>query len=133
MMNPTAAGLPIPELPQTPSQESPITRLPLFELTEEDVAILRSALPDSAKPREGDCLAYWRELPRLLADGHASRFALLEGGRVVSIWDTHSDAVQAGYDKFGYDRPFMTPQIEQRDLDRLQQYLIQERAKRCSR
>jgi hypothetical protein len=33
--------------------------------------------------------------------------------------DTFRDASQAGYDRYGLDRPFLTPKIERRDLERL--------------
>jgi hypothetical protein len=83
------------------------------------------------KEREADVLGWYQSLPRLLAEGEEGRHALMHEGKVVSIWDTHNDAVHAGYEKFGVDGRFGAPQINQRELDRLQLFLAQERAKQC--
>jgi hypothetical protein len=55
-----------------------------------------------------------RELPRLLAEGHEGRHALVQGGRVEGVWDTFADAVEAGYDRFGLDR-FLVERIADPD------------------
>ena len=54
-----------------------------------------------------------RELPRLLAEGEAHRFAVLQGDEVVSIWDTQQDALQAARQRFGLT-PFAVVQIDPR-------------------
>ena len=41
-----------------------------------------------------------RELPRLLAEGHANRWTLIRQGAVLGVWDTYRDALQAGYERF---------------------------------
>jgi hypothetical protein len=61
-------------------------------------------------PLEKEWATYRRELPRLLAEGQEGRFVLVRGGVIDSIWDTHSEAVDAGYDRFGLER-FMVHQI----------------------
>ena len=50
-----------------------------------------------------EIVTYLREVPRLLQEGEDGRYALLKGNEVLSIWDTESDAIQAGVDKFGLD------------------------------
>jgi hypothetical protein len=121
----------------TPAESPPPVATPTpaalpWQPTDEDLTILRSHLPESARAQEADCLAWWRELPRLVAEGEENRFALVREGRVVSVWDTYGDAIQAGYDKFG-DRPFLTPKITRQELERLQVFLAHEKAKRYPR
>jgi hypothetical protein len=62
--------------------------------------------------------AYLRELPRLLAEGHAGRYALLKGDEVLSVWDTQRDVLQAGYERFGLE-PFTVKKIDPHDPERL--------------
>jgi hypothetical protein len=71
-----------------------------------------SPLPDSA-----DFLAYLHELPRLIKSGDVGRVALIQGGRLRSVWDTPGDALQAGHDQFGPDADFLTQPISEKDLD----------------
>jgi hypothetical protein len=66
----------------------------------------------------GEFAACLRELPRLLAEGHAGRYALLKGEELLSVWDTQRDVLQAGYERFGLE-PFAVKQIDPRDPDRL--------------
>jgi hypothetical protein len=103
-----------------------------FRLTDEDLELLRAAMSAKLKEQEADILVCYRELPRLLEEGHEGRFALVHEGQIVSLWDTLEDAVQAGLDKYGLDRPFLTPTIQKRELDRLKVFLAQERAKQAS-
>jgi hypothetical protein len=65
-----------------------------------------------------EIITYRRELPRLLAEGHQGRFALVHGQEVVSIWDTFGDAYQAGRERFGLGVPFIAQPIDPRDLTR---------------
>ena len=57
-----------------------------------------------------------RELPRLLAEGEANRFAVLKGDEVVSIWDTQRDALQAAHQRFGLE-PFAVVQVDPRYVE----------------
>lgn len=65
--------------------------------------------PDS--PYATEWRAYKREVLRLLAEGHAGRYALVKGDEVVSVWDTFRDAKQAGYEQFGMT-PFLVREIQ---------------------
>jgi hypothetical protein len=56
-------------------------------------------------------------LPRLLAEGHSGRYALLKGDEVLSVWDTQRDVLQAGYERFGLE-PFTVKKIDPRDPER---------------
>lgn len=58
-------------------------------------------LPDPLKPLACEIATYFRELPRLIADGEDGRVALIKGDDIVSVWDTRHDALQAGFERFG--------------------------------
>lgn len=79
------------------------------------------SLPENLKSIAKEIETYYRELPRLLAEGEEGRHALIRGNEVVSVWDTFGDAVQAGHDKFGLEG-FIAQQIRSRDLDGLAIY-----------
>ncbi|MBM4069320.1 MAG: hypothetical protein FJ271_10290 [Planctomycetes bacterium] len=64
-----------------------------------------------------DLETYRRELPRLLKDGHANRYALIKSGQVVSVWDTEGDALQAANERFGAE-PVATYKINPLDVAR---------------
>jgi hypothetical protein len=58
---------------------------------------------------EQDALAsewktFKREVYRLMCMGDKGRFALIKCDRIVSVWDTHRDAVQAGRERSGRNR-----------------------------
>jgi len=54
-----------------------------------------------------------RELPRLLAEGEANRFAVLKRDEVVCVWDTQRDALQAARLRFGLE-PFAVAKVDPR-------------------
>jgi hypothetical protein len=81
-------------------------------MNQEPEPLVLSPLPDLPP---GDVLeeewnTFRRELPRLLADGHQGRCALVKGKAVDSVWDTDADALQAGYERFGLTT-FMVQQV----------------------
>jgi hypothetical protein len=59
---------------------------------------------------------YFRELSRLLQEGHEGRAVLIKGDQVIGIWDTPGDAYQAGRERFGLDQAFLAQPIDSRDL-----------------
>ena len=65
-----------------------------------------------------DLATYRRELPGLLQEGHAGRYALIKNDQVVSVWDTVGDALQAAAERFGPE-PVATYKINPLDVDRL--------------
>src|SRR5947207_2081024 len=77
------------------------------------------SLADSLKPLAAEIASYRRELPRLLQDGEAGRFAVIRGGTVYGTWDTYRDASQYAREKFLLDQPFMVQRIDARDPERL--------------
>jgi hypothetical protein len=77
------------------------------------------SLPERARPLATELATYLRELPRLLEEGHDGRYALIKGATILSLWDTLEDALQAGYERFGPDEPFMTQKIDSRHRGRL--------------
>lgn len=50
--------------------------------------------PEDALQREWN--TYRRELPRLLAEGHEGKVALIKGEEVVSLWPTWNEALAEG-------------------------------------
>jgi hypothetical protein len=78
-------------------------------------------LPETLRPMATDLNAFLREVPRLLHEGEEGRYALIEGGRFLSTWDTYSDALQAGYREFGADGLFIVQKIDRRQYDRFMQ------------
>ena len=65
-----------------------------------------------------DLATYRRELPRLLQEGQAGRYALIKNDQVVSVWDTVVDALQAAAERFGPE-PVATYKINPLDVERL--------------
>jgi hypothetical protein len=65
-----------------------------------------------------DLATYRRELPRLLQEGQAGRYALIKNDQVVSVWDTVGDALQAAAERFGLE-PVATYKINPLDVERL--------------
>ena len=51
-----------------------------------------------------------RELPRLLAEGHERRWAVVKGSDVISVWDTVNDALQAAHERLGLE-PFLLREV----------------------
>jgi hypothetical protein len=78
-------------------------------------------------PTVADFAVYLRELPRLLEEGHAGRWALIMGDEVISVWDTTRDVLQAGHERFGLD-PFIVKKIDPRDPARIAAILAKEKA-----
>ncbi len=44
---------------------------------------------------------YRRELPKLLEEHQEGKHALIYGDKIEGLFDTFSDAIDAGYEKFG--------------------------------
>ncbi len=127
-MNPVTPSIP----PRSEQVQPPHAAVEsVFELTQDALAILQAAIPEKARELSQDILTFWKELPRLLADGEEGRYALLQAGGIVSLWDTLNDATQAGYDKFGPDGRFTTACIKSLELQRIKQFLAQQQAKQC--
>lgn len=64
-----------------------------------------------------DLATYRRQLPHLLEEGHAGRYALIKDDQVLSIWDTVGDALQAAGERFGLE-PVATYKINPLDIER---------------
>ena len=69
-------------------------------------------------PLEREFDTYRRELPRLVREGHAGRWALIKEDAVISVWDTQRDVLQAGHERFALE-PFAVKRIDPRDDERL--------------
>ena len=49
----------------------------------------------------------------------------------MSISDAYGDAMQAGYDKFGIDAHVLATEMAQREMDKLNNFLAQQRGQAC--
>ncbi len=78
----------------------------------------RAVIPKSMEPLEVELHTLYRELPRLLSDGVAGRFAVIRGTQIDSLWDTRHDASQYAHEKFD-DPIFLTQKIDPRLLPEL--------------
>src|SRR5437868_4486814 len=78
-------------------------------------------LPENLKALATELRTYQRELSRLLEEGEASRFAVIQGDQVLATWDTYRDALQYGYERFG-DQLFMVQRVDARDAERLERF-----------
>jgi hypothetical protein len=79
---------------------------------------LPTRLPDSLQPLATEVETFYRELPRLLAEGETNRYAVIRDREIHGIWDTSRDAAQYGYEKFD-DGRFLTQKIDPRLLPAL--------------
>ena len=70
-------------------------------------------------PLQHEFATYLLAAPRLIAEGHAGRYALVKGGEILNLFDTTTAVLEAGYDRFGLDEPFAVFKIEPRDLERV--------------
>jgi hypothetical protein len=80
-------------------------------------------LPENLKPLATEIATFFRELPRLLAEGEEGRYLLLKGDRIYSTWDSLRDALQAGHEVFGLDQPFMAQKVSLRDARRFAKWM----------
>ena len=77
------------------------------------------AIPPATLARlEREFATYRRELPSLLAAGHAGQFALIREDHVLGVWDTQQAASQEGRQRFGLD-PITVKKVDPRDVERL--------------
>jgi hypothetical protein len=76
----------------------------------------------SAERVKAEFITYFRELPRLLAEGHDRRFVLLKGDEVVGVYDDDDEANWAGAGRYGRD-PYLVQWVRRRDLDRRPEFL----------
>ena len=85
--------------------------------------IIPSRLPAHMQPLAEEICTYFRELPRLLEEGCEGKFALIHGNDLVNLWDTYDDALQAGYDRFGFEK-FMAQPVNVVDRDGLAGFFL---------
>jgi hypothetical protein len=78
-------------------------------------------LPADLQPLAAEVETFYRELPRLLREGQAQRFAVIHGQRIHGTWDTYRDARQFGNERFP-DSSFLTQKIDARFLPILERH-----------
>jgi hypothetical protein len=79
---------------------------------------LPPGFPSELQPLAREIHTYFRELPRLLAEGEEGRTVVIQGDTLFGVWDTQRDAIQAGHERFGHTR-FLAQKVERRLLDAL--------------
>lgn len=63
-------------------------------------------------PWEKELETFRRELPRLLADpANQGKYVLIKGDKVLGIYPTLREAVDAGYERVGISTPFLANPI----------------------
>jgi hypothetical protein len=67
--------------------------------------------PPAGEPYAEEWKTFKREVYRLMWGGNKGRFALIKGDRVLSVWDTQDDAIQAGRERFG-QKPIFVQEVQ---------------------
>ena len=62
---------------------------------------------------------YEKSRDQLLAQG-AEKYVVIQGTNILGVWETYTDALQAGYDKCGVDHPFLVKRIER--IEKIQHF-----------
>ena len=86
--------------------------------------------PDEQQRMIQDLETYRRELARLLQEEEEGRFALVSEGKVVSVWDTAGDALQAAQLLYG-EAPISVYQVKAQVLRRFGQAASEENSPQC--
>ena len=73
--------------------------------------------PEQWERALNDFDTYRRELPRLLREGHADRYAIIKDDQVLGIRDTLEDSLEIAGDLCGTE-PVATYKINQMDVER---------------
>lgn len=58
------------------------------------------AVPPPGDPIHLEVSAFRRELPRLLAEGHEGKWALIKGDEIIGLYDTLDDGYRAGLERY---------------------------------
>lgn len=78
---------------------------------------LSSAAPGSRLAEEWE--TFCRELPKLLADGHEGKHALIKGRAVIGVWGTFDEALAEGRSRFPSQPIAVQPVSEYQPLIRI--------------
>jgi hypothetical protein len=84
------------------------------------------------KPLLEEIRTYYRELPRLVAEGGEGKTVLIKGKKILGIWDTNEEAFNAGLEKLGLGVLFLAQPIESRNIERMAP-LFAPKARRASK
>jgi hypothetical protein len=50
---------------------------------------------------ERELETYYRELPRLIAEGKDGKFAVIKGDQVVAVYDSWSECIREAHERYG--------------------------------
>ena len=73
--------------------------------------------PEQWERAQRDFETYRRQLPNLLQQGHAGKYALIKDDQVLGVWDTLDEALKAADERFGAE-PAATFKINPLDVER---------------
>ena len=82
---------------------------------------MSNSLPDNLLSLQHEITTYYRELPRLIAEGNEGRYALIRDDRLIQICDSAAEADALGHLMFGFEQ-FMAQRIRAKDVAGLAQY-----------
>jgi hypothetical protein len=81
-------------------------------------------MPDSPIRREAQ--TFRRELPRLLAERHAGKWALVKGDEIIGLFETFDEGYRVGRGRFLLQPFIVQPVSERQPLIRTTAYLRHE-------
>ena len=70
------------------------------------------AEPAADSPTYREVQTFHRELPRLLAEGHEGKWALIKGGEVVELFQTFDEGCRAGWERYLL-QPFLVQPVRE--------------------
>ena len=68
--------------------------------------------PSTDSPIYEEVKTFHRELPRLLAEGHEGKWALIHGKEVIGLFETLDDGYRAGREQFLF-QPFIVQPVSE--------------------
>jgi hypothetical protein len=72
---------------------------------------LPEPIPDSPIYREVQ--TFQRELPRLLAEGHEGKWALIKGDEIIGLFPTMDEGYRVGLERFLLQKPFILQPVRE--------------------
>jgi hypothetical protein len=78
-------------------------------------------VPKWMEGREAEIATYYRELPRLLAEGHAGKEVLIKGDQIIGLFDDRDEAFDIAAERFGFG-PYLVQDIDAKYLKYLAPY-----------
>lgn len=84
-----------------------------------------SNLHSALEPLETEINAFEAQLPDLRKQYPAGTYVLFVGSRLVDSFESYAKALEAGYEKVGFERPFLVKQVSKEGEDVAHVYGLQ--------